>query len=275
MRQDVLERKFNQIGAKVRFYDDRGRRRRTLPDFPVIDVRGRKEETFIIDDFDTGHFDLQVLDAQPEIRHLLLMVRDQYRTSGNRISKFLCGHDERHWFVAAVPEEASAKNVEDALQALKPNSVMNAQKRGGVKRKNRHSRKNAGYIRQGEWFFVPAPDLQTNELAVLHKEPIQRGRGTPHICEEVVRIGGREVYVNQLLAPNGISKKEFEELIAKDRQNRRRGGGWRTMMRDMRTFARGYVRHPDHKTIHLDGWHEVLMNLESKAAAMKHVVFLD
>ena len=51
--------------------------------------------------------------------------------------------------------------------------------------------------------------------------------------------------------------------------------GWRTMVRNPHVFVRGTVRHPDHKTIFLEGWHEVLMNTETQAAAMRNVVFLD
>ena len=39
----------------------------------------------------------EVLDARPASRHLVLMVRD-----GSDKNKFLLGHDERHWFAAAV-----------------------------------------------------------------------------------------------------------------------------------------------------------------------------
>jgi hypothetical protein len=35
------------------------------------------------------------------------------------------------------------------------------------------------------------------------------------------------------------------------------------------------VRHRDHQTIILDGWHEVAMNTEQQAAAMRQVTFLD
>jgi len=47
------------------------------------------------------------------------------------------------------------------------------------------------------------------------------------------------------------------------------------MRRDAFSFARGWVRHPDHATITLDGWHEIAMNTESQAQAMRQVVFLD
>jgi hypothetical protein len=47
------------------------------------------------------------------------------------------------------------------------------------------------------------------------------------------------------------------------------------MVRDPELFARGTVRHPDHATIELNGWHRVVMNTENRARAMRHVVFLD
>ena len=48
-----------------------------------------------------GEVDLEVIDVRLRDRHLLLLAR-----SAGEKSKFLLGHDERHWFVAAVPEAA-------------------------------------------------------------------------------------------------------------------------------------------------------------------------
>jgi hypothetical protein len=47
------------------------------------------------------------------------------------------------------------------------------------------------------------------------------------------------------------------------------------MVRDPEVYAQGAVRHPDHATIRLHGWHRVLMNTEREARAMRHVAFLD
>jgi hypothetical protein len=47
------------------------------------------------------------------------------------------------------------------------------------------------------------------------------------------------------------------------------------MMRDPELYAKGAVRHPDHNTIVLHGWHRVLMNTEHEARAMRHVAFID
>ena len=62
---------------------------------------------------------LRVLDVQPKERHLLLMVDDAPEVPPSRRAgeqKFLCGHDERHWFVAAVPE----MSAETQARAMRP-----------------------------------------------------------------------------------------------------------------------------------------------------------
>jgi hypothetical protein len=78
------------------------------------------------------------------------------------------------------------------------------------------------------------------------------------------------VYVNAQ-HPAGISRATFDRLS----RSRQRGGGWRRLVRDPDLYAKGSVRHPDHNTIVLHGWHRVLMNTEQSARAMRHVVFLD
>jgi hypothetical protein len=40
-------------------------------------------------------------------------------------------------------------------------------------------------------------------------------------------------------------------------------GDWRVMRRNPKVFVRGTVRHADHKTVLLDGWHEVFSNILS------------
>jgi hypothetical protein len=46
-------------------------------------------------------------------------------------------------------------------------------------------------------------------------------------------------------------------------------------VRDPEVYAKGAVRHSDHATVHLAGWHRVLMNTEQRARAMRHVRFID
>jgi hypothetical protein len=47
------------------------------------------------------------------------------------------------------------------------------------------------------------------------------------------------------------------------------------MLRDPELYVRGAIRHPDHATITLRGWHRVYLSAESEARAGAHVVFLD
>src|SRR4029077_12514723 len=142
------------------------------PSIPIaLDIQSdRHGEFFEITQRRDTPAPIEVLDDQPGDRHLLLLGRD-----GNEKHKFLCGHDERHWFVAAVPESAPVGTVRAAKEALKPAEVQAAQARRGLRTEARNRRKNAAYRRQGEWFFVPAPDLKVDEKLVLHDEPITRG----------------------------------------------------------------------------------------------------
>ena len=73
--------------------------------------------------------------------------------------------------------------------------------------------------------------------------------------------------------PTGISPARYERLISTDPQVR--GMAWRRMTRDANVYARGEVRHRDHKTIHLDGWHRVYMNRERFARHAPQIAFLD
>jgi hypothetical protein len=54
-----------------------------------------------------------------------------------------------------------------------------------------------------------------------------------------------------------------------------KGWGWRTLRRNPGVCVRGRVRHPDHATIALHGWHRVVMNTEGQSKARRNVAFLD
>jgi hypothetical protein len=270
MVPDILERKFTRIGARLKCVDRPGRIRGGLADGGVrLDVQtDGKGEFFAIIGEANSDANVEVLDVQPSDRHLLLMVRHD----GEK-SKFLCGHDERHWFVAAVPESAPVGTVRAAKEALKPVEVQAIQARLGLRSEQRNRRKNAAYHRQGEWFFVPASGLQVDETLVLRDEPITRGAGSkPHRAEFCYRTGGTNVYVGPRY-PNGLSEGNYRRLLEK--RPEARSWPWSVMRRDAEVYVRGRIRHADHKTITLDGWHRVLMNTETQAKAMRHVAFLD
>lgn len=205
-----------------------------------------------------------VLDRSRLDRHLLLLVKEQ-----GAKSRFLCGHDERHWFVAAIPEsEFGVTNIQKAKVALQPPMIREAAR--SLRSKHRMRRRNSAFVRQGEWFFVPVADLQPSKSSVLRNEPLSRGRGKSHWMEHAYRRGGVTVYVSRQF-PSGLTQQEFDAL-AEDERGRQ---SWSTMVRDAEVFARGRIKHPDHATVVLDGWHRVFMNTESRARAMRHVAFLD
>jgi hypothetical protein len=268
MNTDPLEIPFARIGARLKVAAEPARRGRPA-DAVSLDVRAdRRGEYFEIVRPPEVAAAVEVLDVWPADRHLLLLVRE----AGQK-SKFLCGHDERHWFVAALPDHAPVGTVPQAKEALKPAAVHAAQARRGFKAAARARRKNAAFRRQGEWFFLPAPGLVVDEKLVLRNEPLARGNGgKPHWAEFCHRTGGETVYVCSRY-PNGVSAAIYARLRAAD--PRAKGWGWRPMQRNPEVYVRGRIRHPDHKAIVLHGWHRVLMNTEGQSRALRNVAFLD
>jgi hypothetical protein len=257
MNAEHLERAFGKMGARVRV---------NRIDDPLVrvDVKKGKEGTYF--DLRVGkEVEVDVLDVQLSNKHLLLLT---HNNEGK--SRFLLGRDERDWFVAAIPESYPASSVSQAMEALKPTAVVAAQEKKGVKPKKRNRRKNEAYIRQGEWFMMPTPGLKVDKKLVLKKEPLRRGRGKPHMAEELYRIGGTTVYVNSS-HPNGITAKAYAALPSEARK-----GPWRMMSRDPEVYVRGKITHSDHKTIDLgEIWHRVYPNRETEARAGRNVAFLD
>ena len=260
-RNNVI-RKFEKMGAKLGFaptVNPRGRPRGGL----TVDVlnQGRPSETFAINaDADV---ELQVLDLRLPEQHLLLMARRA--ESGEILGKYLCGHDERHWFVAGV--EPSTTNVRTALESLKPAAVRQRQK--AVRPNKRNRRHNPAFVRQGEWFFLSARDFDPGPSSVLQNEPLIRGRGKPHVAEELVRFGGDRVYLTERY-PSGISEARYRRVLASNPASK--SWSWRVMVRNPKAFVRGAIRHPDHKTVVLKHWYRVEVSAE---VFSETVAFLD
>jgi len=101
MDTNLLDIKFARIGARLKVADRPARRNRTSGVISLDVQADRKGEFFEIIRQPGAEAEIAVLDVQPADRHLLLLVRE-----GKDKSKFLCGHDERHWFVAGIPEAA-------------------------------------------------------------------------------------------------------------------------------------------------------------------------
>lgn len=303
IEKEVIRGKFEKMGAVVVFEDSRERdhlkwqrahrragiisdadyqmmfgdskdNRKRRYHAPIIDLKNiGNRETFVVDVFDDPRATVRVIDAKPKERHLLLMVTDG--DSGDK-AKYLMGHDERHWFIAAIPESAHAKNVADAMDALKPTRVRTKQEKVGVKTKDGNRRKNEAYIRQGEWFFIPAPKFDPTGCLIQKDEPIQRGLGKPHICQELVGKGGSIVWIHNKWAPNGVSESQANAIRKKNNIYASEAHAeWTQRVADAVVHVRGYVKHPDHNTIHLKAWHRVLANTENKARARNSLRFLD
>ena len=215
-----------------------------------------------------GSLEATVLQAEPRQRHLLLLVRTT--SDKPQLDRFLCGHDEREWFVAAVPGGASS--VRQAMDALQPREVREALARHHVSSHQRYSRKNEAFRRQGEWFFLPEPALVVDEKLVLRNEPLRRGAGKPHLVEQLHRSGGETVHTCTE-HPNGLTEREYRDLLLGNPAAAQ--WRWRVMRRNMVVHARGTVRHSDHDVITLRGWHRVLMNTETQTRAMANMAFLD
>jgi hypothetical protein len=263
MNISSIERMFERIGARVKVSDDVSRRHRAGINI-TTDKRG---EFFDIRVEPGDSVEYQVIDVRPAMKHLLLMAR---REHGKQ--KFLCGHDERHWFVCAVPG-ASVSSVVKAMEALQPVYVRGAVNHRLKRVKDRLRRRNKAFVRQGEWFFVPAPWLAVNPKLVINNEPLSRGAGSkPHMCQYLYRSGGQVVWVCRQY-PQGVGVDEYRRLLltvtgAKE-------WDWGQMMRDPTVYVRGRIWHSDHKTIVLNSWHRVLMNTEGQAPGARAVVFLD
>ena len=108
---------------------------------------------------------------------------------------------------------------------------------------------------------------------MLRHEPLRRGNGgKPHWAEFCYRTGGETVYVCSR-CPNGVTVPQYRSILAGN--SKADTWNWRMMLRNAGVFVKGRIRHPDHATITLHGWHRVVMNTEGQSKAMRNVAFLD
>src|SRR5262245_18949583 len=206
-----LERPFQRMGARVKFGEPEPQRwTRILSPFALDVRRDREGEYFLVSKL--GDVNVEVLEVQPRDRHLVLLARVPESSGKVTKSRFLLGHDERHWFVAAIPEQSPVSTVAAAKEALNPENVVRQEQ--SVRRKLRNRRSNKVRVRQGEWFFVPAKLAHVDPVRIFKNEPLRRGSGKPHVCQELYRDGGETVYVNRQY-PNGLTRAQFASLSEK------------------------------------------------------------
>jgi hypothetical protein len=261
--ETTIEKHFAKLGARTKIAVPRDPLRGRFGIDIAEDARG---EYFAIEVPHFMNVELLPLEVRPDLRHLVLLARREQVDGRWEKDKYLCGHDERHWFVAGV--DGSVTNVKTAMESLRPGDVSHHVERH-VRAKNRLRRKNEAFVRQGEWFFLPQPDVVAPESLILRHEPLSRGDGgKPHWCEEAYRHGGEAVYVCNR-HPRGVTTEYYLKLLEKNSDAK--NWNWTMMRRNARVYARGRISHPDHKTIELPFWHLVLMNDEHR----RGVVFLD
>lgn len=269
MNANHIESKFAMMGA--RFKMSVASAERDSKDYAVDIQHDRRGPFFELRVAERLHDSLgvNVLQTDKRGRHLLLFIRP----SDGKAARFLCGHDEREWFVAAVPGGAS--NVLQAKEALKPRVIRSRQDQLEVPTRLRNRRKNAAFRRQGEWFFMPVTAWNgdwINEKFVLRNEPLRRGVGKPHMVEQLYRVAGELVYVCAR-HPNGVSQEGYQRLL----RNQPGAGqwGWQAQRRNPRVYAKGRIRHLDHATITLPDWHRVILNTETETESMRYMAFID
>lgn len=182
---NTFRQHFQVMGADVNVASDGNR-------FEIGIEQGDHGETFRLRFPSDGSVTAKVLDADRYQRHLLLNVVHR----GLRVSqKYLCGHDEFHWFVAALPEKSGATMLPQAMESLKPDAVRHEQRRKRVKRSRRRNRHTTAYLRQGEWFFVPRPAFDAAGQRVQKNGSLVRGAGKPHRVELLCSSGDGGTYV--------------------------------------------------------------------------------
>ncbi len=266
-----IENKFKKIGAKVNFLAQYSEISADASPVRLNVVTRKGEELFevAVRLQDPASFDLSVLEVRPEDRHLVLLAR-RLDDDGNVVAKdhYLCGHDERHLFVALVKPSTT---VAAAKASLKPQEIL--EKEQGLNTSKRNRRRNKNFVRQGEWFFIPAPELKPEQSRIRKNEPLSRGLGSKsHIAQFAHRAGGELVMVCRE-HPRGLTLLEYKELLSTNQ--RASYLNWTQMVRNASVYVKGTVRHPDHATITLDGWHRVLMNTERMERREEAIAFLD
>jgi hypothetical protein len=267
-----LSKKFHEMGADLQIKVRVPARFSAQGGTPIVidianDSNGREFFDIGIHPDFKENLDLQVLEVLPSDRHLTMVARE-LDDNGRTLRKhhFLCGHDERHWFVASVE---GVSTVREAKASLKPVEVTRREDRLGLNTRRRNRRRNEAFVRQGEWFFIPSPQVAVANNLILRNEPLRRTGSKAHMAEFAYRNGGERVMVSDK-HQNGVTFAQYNKLIKRTPQLLKLN--WVEMRRNAAVFVRGRISHPDHATILLPDWHRVVMNTERQTET---VAFLD
>lgn len=208
---------------------------------------------------------LAVVDVQPDDRHLVLSA---WNSVGE--DRFLCGHDEYHWFVAALPSETEIETVAAAKEALKPDLVKQLEHR---RQRGRKHRRHDVFVRQGEWFFTACPHASVDLRRVVRDGVLVRGEGSkPHYCEFLYEDGERE-YECSRYPKLAFFETEYRHLLRTRRKAKQ--WNWKQLTFQPDIFVKGWIRHVDHSPLFLDVWHQVTKNREAEDLSMSRLVYRD
>jgi hypothetical protein len=277
----AVANKFKKMGARVKIWDVSDIK--TALPF-VIDIKKDKQGEF----FDIKvkrEVELIVQDVQPKDRHLLLVTRNtaiRNRSNKPQVGRYLCGHDERNWFVSAISTGASL--VVQAKEGLKPTILRQVEAKEGIRTKiaqKRHRKLNSGIKihRQGEFMFIPDNNFVPSDMAILRNEPLRRGTlgraGNPHTAQYMYRSGGEVVWTsafNTKSSAQGFTDGEYRQLIHKNPKAAK--AHWTQQRRDANVWVKGKITHKDHATLDLGNlWHKVYVNTENSMTGA--VAFFD
>ena len=144
MNSKHIESRFAEVGARLNVREipsrwRQGDRQWLDPTDYALDIRHDGNGEFFelrVPTHLSDSLDVNVVQSEPNQRHLLLFVRKIGEKP--QLDRFLCGHDEREWFVAAVPGGASS--VLQAMDALQPPHVREALARKHVSSRKRYER---------------------------------------------------------------------------------------------------------------------------------------
>ena len=269
MDTNLLDIKFARIGARLKVADRPARRNRTSGVISLDVQADRKGEFFEIVRQPGAEAEVAVLDVQPADRHLLLLVRE----------------GEREEQVPLRPRRAALvrrRHPRDRPGRHRPPGQGGAEARRGPDRPGPPGAPGRGPqppqerrlpSARASGSSCPSPASPWTRSWSCRNEPLRRGNGgKPHWAEFCYRTGGETVYVCSR-HPNGVTEAQYKGILAGN--PKAKGWGWRAMRRNPGVYVRGRVRHADHATITLHGWHRVLMNTEGQSRAMRNVAFLD
>lgn len=219
------------------------------------------------------YFDIQhtpkvwvsAVDTRPHDRHLVLRAGN-----GWGIDNFLCGHDEFHWFVAALPGISDISTVADAKEALKPAQVARLEQRVQFGTSNR---RNDVFLRQGEWFFVPCRHASIDLRRVVQGGLLMRDENSkPHRCDYLYEDGERE-YECPRFPKLAFFEAEYRHILRTRRKSKQ--WKWRQLPYHPVVYAKGWIRHADHSPMYFDIWHRVEKNREADSLKMSQMKYRD